>query len=326
MLHTIGDTVIGLRRALLAALAVVLAGLTVIGVASAQPDDEARIWLPVQSIELATGPAVEEDSVPAASAAPVAMPSQSDVQGLTEDPSEPALEAEELPRFQAGEYVLGVGDRLRVIVFGEEDLSGEFVVDSTGIVALPLVGDVEAAGSSVREFQQRVEAALRNGFLVNPRVSAEVLNFRPFYILGEVEQPGEYPFTNGLTVLNAVATAGGFTPLANQTRVFIKPAGEDSEREITLSAATPVAPGDTIRISKGAFYILGEVQRPGEYPFTEGMTILNAVATAGGFTYRANQNRVFIQREGAADEEPLRLAPDLRVQPGDTIRIGERFF
>jgi polysaccharide export outer membrane protein len=87
-----------------------------------------------------------------------------------------------------------------------------------------------------------------------------------------------------------------------------------------------VAPGDTIRIAKGAFYILGEVQRPGEYPFTEGMTVLNAVATAGGFTYRANQNRVFVLRDGAEEEQSMRLAPNLQVEPGDTIRIGERFF
>jgi polysaccharide export outer membrane protein len=231
-----------------------------------------------------------------------------------------------VPRFQAGEYVLGVGDQLRVIVFGEEDLSGEFVVDSTGRVSLPLIGEIQAATLSVSEFQQRVQQELRQGYLNDPRVSAEVLNFRPFYILGEVQRPGEYPFTNGLTVLNAVATSGGFTPLANQTRVFIKPAGDGIEREIDLTAATPVAPGDTIRIAKGAFYILGEVTRPGEYPFTDGLTVLNAVATAGGFTYRANQNRVYIQRAGSSEEQPLRLAPDLQVEPGDTIRIGERFF
>jgi polysaccharide export outer membrane protein len=284
-----------------------------------------------------------DDAVPALSpqtgspapppAAPPAAPSQSPpapndatVAG-SEAPNRVApLGAADQPRFQPGEYVLGVGDRLRIIVFGEEDLSGEFVVDSTGRVSFPLIGEIPAALSSVSEFQRRVEDALRGGYLNDPRVSAEVMNFRPFYILGEVQRPGEYPFTNGLTVLNAVATAGGFTPLANQTRVFIKPAGEGMEEEIVLSPATPVAPGDTIRIAKGAFYILGEVTRPGEYPFSEGMTVLNAVATAGGFTYRANQGRVFIQREGADREQSFRLEPNLRIEAGDTIRIGERFF
>jgi protein involved in polysaccharide export with SLBB domain len=313
------------RRLILAVLAVLTLGVGAAAIAGAQPEGEERVWRPVQSIETpAQPPQGPPTASPPAVSPPSAPASQPVLVGAEEEVTQDA--AQERPRFQAGEYVLGVGDRLRVIVFGEEDLSGEFLVDSTGIVSLPLVGDVEAAGSSVREFQVRVEAALRSGFLVNPRVSAEVMNFRPFYILGEVDSPGEYPFTNGLTVLNAVATAGGFTPLANQTRVFIRPAGEDLERELTLSAATPVAPGDTIRVAKGAFYILGEVQRPGEYPFTEGMTIMNAVATAGGFTYRANQNRVFIQSEGASDETSMRLAPNLQLQPGDTIRIGERFF
>ncbi|MDX2237309.1 MAG: SLBB domain-containing protein [Hyphomonadaceae bacterium] len=223
-------------------------------------------------------------------------------------------------------YVLGVGDRVRVIVFGEETLSGEFVVDSTGNIALPLIGQVPAAGRSLRAFEGGVQRALAEGYLNDPRVSAEVLNFRPFYILGEVTRPGEYPYQNGLTVLNAVATAGGFTALANQTIVYIKRAGEEVEARAALTSDTAVQPGDTIRIAKGAVYILGEVNQPGEYPFTTGMTLRNAVAAAGGFTYRANQSRVFIQRQGEPDERAYRLTPDLTVQPGDTVRIVERFF
>ena len=219
----------------------------------------------------------------------------------------------------AQNYVLGVGDRLRIIVFGEPTLSGEFVIDSTGTVSLPLIGEVSAAGVSVREFQGNVERALSEGYLNDPRVSAEVMNFRPFYILGEVTRPGEYPYASNLTVLNAVATAGGFTPLASQTRVYIK-------QELSLSGGLLVQPGDTIRIAKGAFYILGEVGRPGEYAYSDGLTALNAIATAGGFTYRANRGRIFIQRQGAAEEISMRLRPDLRIEPGDTIRVGERFF
>ncbi|MDX2276039.1 MAG: SLBB domain-containing protein [Hyphomonadaceae bacterium] len=223
-------------------------------------------------------------------------------------------------------YVLGVGDRLRIIVFGEEALSGEFVIDSSGQVSLPLIGEVAAAGVTVRQFQLNMQAALSQGYLNDPRVSAEVMNFRPFYILGEVNRPGEYPYASNLTVLNAVATAGGFAPLANQTRVFIKHAGEDAETETPLGAGLLVRPGDTIRIAKGAFYILGEVNRPGEYAYSDGLTAMNAVAMAGGFTYRANRGRVFIQRQGALEEQSERLRPNTLVMPGDTIRIGERFF
>lgn len=227
----------------------------------------------------------------------------------------------------ASEYILGPNDRVRLIVFGEEQLSGEFAIDEGGRAALPLVGEVQAAGSSVRQFEDAVEAALKRGqYLNDPRVSVEVLNFRPFYILGEVQRPNQYPYTTGLSVLNAVATAGGFSPLADQTRVLIRRAGSEAEVEVPLTPEAVVRPGDTIRIIKGAFYILGEVNNPGEYAFTTGMTLLNAVATAGGFTYRANRRRVFIQHQNATEEESVRLVPNLRIQPGDTIRIGERFF
>lgn len=151
------------------------------------------------------------------------------------------------------EYRLGSGDRLRVIVFGEDTLSGEYTVDGSGAVSLPLIGEVRAGGLSLREFQRAVEASLREGYLNDPRVSAEVMNFRPFYIMGEVREPGEYPFTSGLTVVNAVATAGGFSYRANTRVVFIKRAGSDREVEYPLTVNTPVQPGDTIRIGERFF-------------------------------------------------------------------------
>jgi protein involved in polysaccharide export with SLBB domain len=150
-------------------------------------------------------------------------------------------------------YKLGSGDKVRVTVFGEPTLSGEFFVNGSGIVSLPLVGDVNALGLSVSAFQDAVQKALSDGYLKEPRVSAEVLTFRPFYILGEVTKPGTYPYTSGLTVLNAVATAGGYTYRANKTNVFIKHDGETEEVKTTLSPSTTVAPGDTIRIGERFF-------------------------------------------------------------------------
>jgi polysaccharide export outer membrane protein len=224
------------------------------------------------------------------------------------------------------EYRLGHGDRLRIIVFGEENLSGEYQIDATGRLALPLVGEVQLASLSVRQSERAIEDLLRGGYLNDPRVSIEVLNFRPFYILGEVQKPGEYPYTSGLTVFNAVATAGGFTPLANQHRALIKRAGSESEVEVPVTAATPIGPGDTLRVQKGAFTILGEVNTPGEYPFTEGMSVTDAVALARGFSYRANQSRVFIKRRGQSEERAFRVTPDLKVEAGDTLKVPERFF
>lgn len=151
------------------------------------------------------------------------------------------------------EYRLGAGDKVRVNVFGEEALTGEFLVGGSGKVSLPLIGEVQASGLTIAQLQDEIANALRQGFLNEPRVSAEVLNYRPFYILGEVNKPGEYPYTNNLTVLNAVATAEGFTYRADTRRVYIKRADGVGEQAFPLTTATQVAPGDTIRIGERYF-------------------------------------------------------------------------
>lgn len=168
----------------------------------------------------------------------------------TPDNSSPLVERE---GFSVQDYRLGAGDQIRVTVFGEENLSGRFAVDGSGLVSLPLVGEVEAMGLTVREFQSNVDAALRNGYLKDPKVSAEIIEYRPFYILGEVKRPGTYPYQSGLTVLNAVATAEGFTYRANQRAVFIRRNGEAKEQRYPLTSTTPVQPGDTIRVSERFF-------------------------------------------------------------------------
>ncbi|WBQ14328.1 polysaccharide export protein [Hyphomonadaceae bacterium BL14] len=150
-------------------------------------------------------------------------------------------------------YTLGVGDQLRVSVFGEEDLSGEFVIDGSGSVSMPLVGEVRARGLTVREFRTELETILRNGYLNDPRVNAEVINFRPFFIMGEVESSGEYPYSDGLTVINAIARAGGFTYRANTRVVFIKRAGASEEVAVPMTATLRVMPGDTIRVGERFF-------------------------------------------------------------------------
>ena len=151
------------------------------------------------------------------------------------------------------DYLLGSSDKVRVTVYGEPSLSGEFFVTGSGLVSLPLIGEVKAAGLTLGQFQTAVQAALSDGYLKEPRVNAEVLTFRPFYILGEVTKPGTYPYTAGLTVLNAVATAGGFTYRANKVLVFIKRNGATSEVKTELTPSVLVAPGDTIRIGERFF-------------------------------------------------------------------------
>lgn len=146
------------------------------------------------------------------------------------------------------QYKLASGDQLRVTVFGEESLSGEFSVDGQGAVSLPLVGEIDAQGLTVRQFQRALETKLKDGYLLEPRVSAEVMNYRPFYIYGEVNNAGNYPYVEGLTVQNAIAMAGDFTYRANRRQICMKSTDTTVEREVELTPNLLVRPGDTIRV------------------------------------------------------------------------------
>lgn len=151
-------------------------------------------------------------------------------------------------------YHLDVGDKVKVTVYGEDDLSGEFQVDGVGNIGMPMIGPVHAAGLTTEDFTQAVQQRLvKGGFLVNPRVSAEVTNYRPFTIIGEVNKPGEYPYENGMTVINAVALAGGWTYRAEQNTVFIQHKGSDRKDAVAGSDKTIVRPGDTIIVTERVF-------------------------------------------------------------------------
>ena len=151
------------------------------------------------------------------------------------------------------EYTLGTGDRMAISVFGQDDLSAEVAVDSSGAVQMPLIGSVAASGLTTVELRESVEEELRNGYLANPRVSIEVLNYRPFYILGEVTRPGNYDYVDGLTVMMAAAMAEGFTYRASERKVLIKRAGEEDYTVYQLSGTTPILPGDTVLIPDRRF-------------------------------------------------------------------------
>jgi polysaccharide export outer membrane protein len=150
-------------------------------------------------------------------------------------------------------YRLGPGDQVRVTVFRHEDLSGEFQMDGEGFFAMPLVGEIQGGGLSARDLETVVEDRLKDGgFLVNPQVGIEVLNYRPFYIIGEVNNPGSYQYVNGMTVINAVALAGGFTYRADQDDVIINRGGS-SGPEVQALLDTEVLPGDIINVTERFF-------------------------------------------------------------------------
>jgi polysaccharide export outer membrane protein len=150
-------------------------------------------------------------------------------------------------------YKLGPGDALRVTVFRHEDLSGEFTLDGEGYFAMPLVGEILGGGRTSRQLENEVEEALKSGgYLVDPQVSIEVLNYRPFYIIGEVNNPGSFEYVNGMTVINAVALAGGFTYRADQDDIVISRGGS-SGPEIEAAPDTAVLPGDIIEVQERFF-------------------------------------------------------------------------
>lgn len=151
-------------------------------------------------------------------------------------------------------YVLGPNDKVKITVFGESDLSGEFEISGSGQLALPLVGEVSLGGKTVSEAVSTISDRLRQGYLRDPNVSVEVLSYRPFFILGEVNQPGSYPYVNGMTVINAVAIGGGFTYRADKQDVKItreKTGGPKVEMKGQLESV--VMPGDIILVGERFF-------------------------------------------------------------------------
>lgn len=151
------------------------------------------------------------------------------------------------------EYRIGAGDKLALTVFREESLSGEFTVNELGVMSLPLVGDIQAEGRTLPEFRAELVALLSREFVRDPNVTVSVVNYRPVYVLGEVERPGEYAYNERMTVYALVAMAGGFTYRANQNVAIVRHEGDTQEREYALTSGSAVQPGDTIRFGQRYF-------------------------------------------------------------------------
>jgi polysaccharide biosynthesis/export protein len=149
-------------------------------------------------------------------------------------------------------YRLGVGDKLKVAVFGEDNLSGQFEVNAFGQVSMPLIGEMPAKGLALNEFRDKVARRLSEGYLKNPRVAVEILNTRPIFVHGEVKNAGEFQFKNGITLRDAVAMAGGYTYRADQSSLSIAREGEP-ETSVQMPTDIPVLPGDNIKIPERFF-------------------------------------------------------------------------
>lgn len=167
--------------------------------------------------------------------------------------SSDTVEDGSLPDIDPDGYTLGRGDVIGIQVFDEPDLTLDARVSSSGNINYSYLGDVRVGGKTPLELEQHITGLLENGYLVNPSVNVSVIEYRPFFIGGEVRDPGSYPFQPGLTLGKAIALAGGLTDRASTRRMFVVKSGGDTANPKRVSLGSSVTPGDTISIREGFF-------------------------------------------------------------------------
>jgi polysaccharide export outer membrane protein len=157
------------------------------------------------------------------------------------------------PAAKQGPYTLDAGDRLRIVVFGQDGLTNSYLVDVSGHIAMPLIGSVLARGDSTDQLANAVAAKLRDGYIRDPHVAVEVEAYRPFFILGEVTAPGQYPYVANMTVETAIAIAGGFGPRAYRRTVVVNRNSDGQQVRMTVPLSYSLRPGDTINVQERWF-------------------------------------------------------------------------
>jgi polysaccharide biosynthesis/export protein len=253
------------------------------------------------------------------------------------------------PRTTApAEYVAGPQDVLTIVVFGEGDLSKTVSLDADGSFDYPYIGRVKAGGLTARAIGEEIARRLKT-FYVNPQVSVEVAKFRSqnVFVFGQVHAPGQYALSGNMSVLQALAAAGSPTPAAASYVVISRPAGSEPRlpreepgggtslritlREIQsgqLPAGFALRDGDTVTIPKAdTIYVTGQVKTPGSYVIDGDLTVMQAIAMAGGATDKGAPNRVRIFRRIDLKQQEVKgvKLSDL-VKPGDTIDVPQRYF
>lgn len=150
-------------------------------------------------------------------------------------------------------YELDYGDRIKINIFNQPELSGEYALDGDGRFSMPLIGTVEAAGMTPAELEAHLVDRYRPDYLVNPRIFVQVLNYRPYYLIGEVQKTGSFPYVAGITYLTAIAMASGYTYRAKKDVVYVIRGNDPEQEEIKLDANEKVRPGDIIRVAERIF-------------------------------------------------------------------------
>jgi len=165
----------------------------------------------------------------------------------------PAPAAAAMAPLDLSAYRLGVGDRVRIDVFGEADLSLDATVDATGRISYPLLGSVQTLRKTARELQEELRTGLAAGYLISPDVRVTVVGYRPIYLTGQVQRPGAYPFVVGLTVEKALSLGGGMTSLASSRRIYVLHEDTPADRRVRVTLDAPVLPGDTLVVEESLF-------------------------------------------------------------------------
>jgi len=251
---------------------------------------------------------------------------------------------------QPTNYIIGPQDLLTITSFDQEDLSGKYPVDSDGTFSFPLIGRVKAGGLTLRELEAQLKKMLQDGFFKDPQLSVGVEQYRSqkIHMVGEVRNPGTYPLTGDMSLIEAIARAGSTMPTASgealivraktgkQTQGPILPHGDDTDvttvdlkalQSGALSQNVALRDGDTIFVPRAeSVYVFGQVKNPGAYAIQRNTTVLQALSLAGGVNERGATGRIKVVRieKGKTVEVKVKLT-DI-VRPGDTIMVPERFF
>lgn len=288
----------------------------------------------------------ESKWVPVEPSPPQTTTSQTNNSGQKEASTDVPVEADTTSNPSSDRVLVGAGDQIFIAVFGQPDMSAEVTVNDNGQVTLPLIGTIKIGDLSPQAIERLVTKRLRDGeYLRNPEVSVQVRQLRSqiFSVLGEVQRPGRFPLQGRLTILDALATAGGLNTRADRTVFLIRrnlAKGTDTQRQeiaIELDQLVDKSRGDVDLELKNEdvifvaqqkfFYIHGEVRKPGAYPMEPDLNVMRAISLGGGVTERGSIKRIRIHRQ-QADKKITEFRPELvaPIQNGDVIYVDERLF
>ncbi|WP_083235059.1 SLBB domain-containing protein [Candidatus Marithrix sp. Canyon 246] len=223
-------------------------------------------------------------------------------------------------------YRLGKSDLIDIKVFSEKDLSMKVRLSEEGIISYPFLGELDLADLTVNEVEKLVSSGLDGDYLIDPKVTVAILEYRQLFVNGETKKPGGYDFVPGMTVNKAISLAGGFTERASRDEIFIIRDGDEAATALPAKLDTYIGPGDIINIKQyQKFFVDGEVKKAGSYNFLHGLTVSKAISMAGGFTEKASRNEIVIIPKNKSE---IAANLNMPVKPGDIIMVKQykKFF